>query len=210
MIAATFIGTQVIAQRCKAGQLMGGLTVLVATVLVSAIYISAILVATAFGCRNIVNAFTFAIAGWVIAGREDVVPGIRGPDGRSRARWVTEIRQNLLRLHLTLAQSGEVVGDGLFLVQADLTGIGTDEAFVKHAAGKLVKVFLFQCAEHARADLRGVRDGVERESALFALLAKFFPEGSQGRLRRAQLHFRPHPDGNNHRRIRTLMPEVAE
>lgn len=207
VIATHFARTDVIAGRCYDGRLIVLLAVMGAANFVAALVIPALFAATALGGRDIVTANVVAIATWVIAGREDVVPGIGGRNRASLAARVTEIRENLLRLHLTLAQSGEVVGNGFFLVEADLAGIGPDEAFVEYAAGKLVKVFFFQGAEHARADFCGIGDGVERESALLALLAKFFPERSQGRLRRARLNLRPHPDENNHRRTRALMPE---
>jgi hypothetical protein len=185
VIATNFAGTDVIAGRCHERRLIVLLAVVGAANFVAALIIPALFAATALGGRDVVTAFVVAIATWVIAGREDVVPGIGGRNRASFAVRVSEIRENLLRLHLTLAQSGEVVGDGFFLVETDLAGIGPDEAFVEYAAGKLVKVFVFQGAEHARADFCGVRDGIQRESALLALLAKFFPERSQGRLPRA-------------------------
>lgn len=83
-------------------------------------------------------------------------------------------------LDLTLAQGSKIVGDGFFFVKADLAGVGAHESFIEDAAGKLIEVFFFQCAEHARADLGGVGDGVELEAALLALFAKFFSEGCQG------------------------------
>jgi hypothetical protein len=101
------------------------------------------------------------------------------------SRRGVEIRQNGLRLNLTLAQSGEIVGYRFFFVEADLAGVGADETFVEDAARELVKMFVFEGAQHAGADFRGVGDGIERDATLLALLAKFFPERSHGRLRRA-------------------------
>ena len=120
---------------------------------------------------------------------------------------VTKIRQDGLSLNLTLAQCGEVVSYGFFFVESDLAGVGTYETLVEDAAGKLIEVFVFERAQHAGADLRGVGDGVERDVALFTLLAKFFPERTQGQLQRAGLSFRSHQDGNNHRRRRRQMPQ---
>jgi hypothetical protein len=119
---------------------------------------------------------------------------------------VAEIRQDGLRLNLTLAQGGEIVGDGFFFVETDLAGVGAYETFVEYAAGELVEVLVLECAEHAGADFRCVGDGVERDVALFALLAKFFSERTHGWLRRTGLSFRPHRDENNHRRRRREMP----
>src|ERR1700692_1083788 len=128
--------------------------------------------------------FVFAIACWVTAGRDDLVREIAECASRSFVGWVTEIGQNLLRLHLTLTQCRQIVSNGFFFVEPDLPRGGADEAFVEYPARELVEVFLLERAEHARADFCSVRDGVERESALLALLTKFFPEGSQGPLRR--------------------------
>jgi hypothetical protein len=163
---------------------------LVATNLIATLLVPAIFIATALGGRNIM-ALVFAIASWVTAGRDDLVRGVAECDSRSLASGVTEIRQNFLRLHLTLTQGRQIISNGFFFVEPDLAGVGADEAFVEYAAGKLVEVFFFERAEHARADFCSVRDGVERESALLALLAKFFPECAQGPLRRTELNLRP-------------------
>lgn len=187
---------------CRKEGRFPGITVSVATNFVAALFI-----ASALACREIVAVivFVFALAVWMMAGWKDVVPGIGGRDWASLASWSAEVRQNLLGLSLTLAQSGEVVRDGFFLVEADLAGISADETFIEDSARKLVKVFVLQGAEHARADFCAVGDGIELEAAPLALLAKFFSESSQDRLQRACLTLRPYPDGNNHRRSRTHM-----
>jgi len=95
-----------------------------------------------------------------------------------------EIRKDGLLLNLTFAQGEEVVGEGLFFVEANLASIGAHETFIEDAAGKLVEVFVLEGAQHAGADFGGVGDGIEGEAALLALFAKFFSERSQGRLRR--------------------------
>jgi hypothetical protein len=160
---------------------------------------------------DIVAAIVLAlsIAARVVTGRKDVVPGVVRDDRTSFVSGVTKIGEDVLGLDLALAQCGEVVGNGFFLVETDLAGVGADETLIEDSAGKLVKVFVFQSTEHARADFCGIGDGVEREAALLALLAKFFSERSQGRLRRAPLRLRPHPDENNHRRMRTYIPELG-
>jgi hypothetical protein len=114
-----------------------------------------------------------------------VFANVRGSEGgrfgvAGLARRIAEVGKNGLLLNLTLAQGGQVVGDGFLFVEADLAGVGADETLVEYASRKLVKVFLFQGTQHARADFGGVGDGVERKSALFALFAKFFSERSQG------------------------------
>lgn len=131
----------------------------------------------------------------VVAGKIDwsqISGGRRWSDGRLRfggragrhARGA-EIGENGLLLHLALAQRDEVVGDGFFFVEADLAGVGAHEALIEDATGKLVEVFVLESAQHAGADLGGAGDSLERNAALLALIAKFFSERSQGRLRRA-------------------------
>ena len=179
------------------------LSVLVATDFVATFFTSAALgIVAAIG-------FVQAISARVVTGRQDVVPGIVGDDWASFVSGGTEIGEDFLGLDLAFAQCGQVVGNGFFLVETDLPGVGADETFVEDSTGKLVKVFVFESTEHARADFCGIGDGVERETALLALLAKFFSERSQGQLRRARLRIRPHPDGNNHRRRRTYIPELG-
>jgi len=84
-----------------------------------------------------------------------------------------------LRRNLGAVQRGEIVGDGLLFVEADVAGVGADESFIEDAAGKLIEVFFFEGAEHAGADFCGVGNGVEFDAALFALFTKFFPERAQ-------------------------------
>jgi hypothetical protein len=55
-------------------------------------------------------------------------------------------------------------------------------------------MLVFEGAQHAGADFGGIGNCVERDAALLALFAKFFPERSHGGLRRAGLGFRPHRD----------------
>jgi hypothetical protein len=74
---------------------------------------------------------------------------------------VVELGQDVLGLNLALAQGGEIIGYGFFFVEADLAGVGADEALVEDAAGKLIKVFVFDGAQHARTDFCSGGDGVE-------------------------------------------------
>ena len=159
-------------------------------VLVSLLVLAATILFPAFRDREIGGNFILRIASRMVAGWKNVMTSVMGCDRPRLAAGSTEIRQNLLGLNLTLAQGGKIVGYGLFFIQPNLTGIGAYEAFVKDTAGKLVKVLVFKRAQHARADLSGIGNGIEREAALLALLAKFFPERSHGPLRRAVLSFR--------------------
>jgi len=84
---------------------------------------------------------------------------------------------------LISAQSREIVGYRFFLVKPDLAGVGADETFIEDAAGELVEVFVFEGAQHAGADFRGVGDGIEFDAAQLPLLAKFFSEGAHHWLR---------------------------
>ena len=96
---------------------------------------------------------------------------------------IGEIRRKGIRLKLGLAHRVEIVGYSFFFVESDLTGVSAHETFVEDAAGKLVEVFLFEGAQHASADFGGAGDGIEADALLLALLAKFFSECTQGRLR---------------------------
>lgn len=93
------------------------------------------------------------------------------------------ILARLIFANLTLAHGGQVIGYSFFFVQADLAGVGADETFVEDAAGELVEVLFFEGTQHASADFGGFGDGIKPDALLLALLAKFFSECSQGRLR---------------------------
>ena len=69
-----------------------------------------------------------------------------------------------------IAGSNQVIGDGLFFVEAEATGVGADEAFIEDAAGELVEVVLFQGKQHASANLGGAGDFLQRDATLLALL----------------------------------------
>lgn len=93
------------------------------------------------------------------------------------------ILARLILAQLTLADGGQVVGYGFFFVEPDLAGVGAHKSFVEDAAGELVEVLVLKGAQHASADFGGVGDGIEPDALLLALLAKFFSECTQGRLR---------------------------
>ena len=86
----------------------------------------------------------------------------------------------LLLLRLGRARTGRshVVGNGLILVEANVTGIGTNKSFVENAAGELLKLLFFEGAKQTGPDLRGERDVVERDATLFPLLFQTIAEGS--------------------------------
>lgn len=79
-------------------------------------------------------------------------------------------------VNLGLAQAGQIVGDGFFVVQLQMLGVGADEAFVEHTAGELIEVLFLDSFEHARADLGDVGDVIEREAAPLALCPEFVAE----------------------------------
>ena len=142
----------------------------------------------------------------IVVRRRDTAK-IRRAGGTGFAGWSTEVGEDGLLLNLTLTQSGEIIGDRFFFVEADLAGVGPDESFIEDATGKLVEVFLFERAKHANADFGGVGNGIESEAALLALLAKFFSEGSQGWLRQAG--FACVWNNDRRRRVRTPQRSVA-
>lgn len=80
------------------------------------------------------------------------------------------------RLAVELVQCGYIPGDDFFLVEAQILGVGTDEAFIEDAAGELVEALLFDGAKHAGADLSGVGDILELDASSLALLTEFVAE----------------------------------
>ena len=90
---------------------------------------------------------------------------------------------DLLRIDLRLAESSQIVANRLLCVQSEMLGVSADESFVKDATGKVVEVFLFDSAKHARADLGDIGNIVQREFFLLARVAKFVAEISQVALR---------------------------
>ena len=125
------------------------------------------------------------------------------------ARRAAKIWKNGLLLNLTLAQRGEIVGYGFFFVESHLAGVGADETLIEDSPGKLIKVFVLERAQHARADFRGLGDGVERDSALLTLLAKFFSKRSQRPAPAGGVTFPSASRWNNHRRSLGRKPEAA-
>ena len=81
-----------------------------------------------------------------------------------------------MSVDLRLAQAGEVVGDGIFVIESEMFGVGADESLIEDASGQLVEVFFLDGLEHARADLGDVGNVVVREFFLLARLAEFIAE----------------------------------
>jgi|HubBroStandDraft_5_1064220.scaffolds.fasta_scaffold15113_1 hypothetical protein len=79
-------------------------------------------------------------------------------------------------LTVELVQCGDVPGDGFFLVEAKILGVGANEAFVEDAARELVEVLLFDGAEHARADLGGVGNVLELDALPLTRFTEFVAE----------------------------------
>ena len=79
-------------------------------------------------------------------------------------------------IDLCLAEAGKIVGDGLFVVETEMLGVGANESLVEDAAGQLVEVFLFDGLQHASADLGDVGNVIEREFFFLARLAEFISE----------------------------------
>ena len=160
-------------------------------ILVSTPVLVATILFAAFRGRRIGGSFVLGVPAGVIAGREDVMPSILRRDRTRLAPGSAEVRQNLLCLNLTLAQGNEIVSYRFLFVQSHLAGIGAHKTFIEDSAGKLVKVFVLESAQHAGADFGGIGNGIEREAALLPLFAKFFPECSHGQLRQGWLFSRP-------------------
>ncbi len=77
---------------------------------------------------------------------------------------------------LRLAEAGEIVGDGFFVVQSEMLGVSADESLVEDAAGELVEMFFFDGAKHARANFGDVGNVIEGDFLLLARLAEFISE----------------------------------
>jgi hypothetical protein len=145
------------------------------------------------------------VAGKLVGGKSLVAGVGRGYWSGFRGRSA-EIGRNGLLLELAVAQGFEIFGHRFFFVKPDLAGVGPDETLIEDSAGELVKVFIFEGAQHAGADFGGIGDGLELDAAPLALLAKFFSKGSQGQL---LLSFRPHRDAFIIGERREQMPEVV-
>jgi hypothetical protein len=157
------------------------------TIFSTPIFIATILFAAFFSLCICAARLLLIVAVIVTAGGkagQNVVAGVGRADRGGFRGWGAEIRRNGVGRKLILARGLEIVRYGFFLVEADLAGVGADETFIEDAARELVKVFVFEGTQHAGADFCGLGDGVEIESALFALFAKFFSERSHSWLRR--------------------------
>ena len=87
---------------------------------------------------------------------------------------------HFVRVDLSLTQAGEVVGDGLLVVESEMLGVGANETLVKDAPGKLIEMLLFNRLEHARTNLGDVGNVIEREVLFLARLAEFVSELAHG------------------------------
>jgi hypothetical protein len=65
---------------------------------------------------------------------------------------------------------GHVVGNGLVFVDTQVAGVGTDKAFIKDSAGKLVELFFFDGDQETGSDLGRQRYVVQSDLALFPFL----------------------------------------
>lgn len=99
-----------------------------------------------------------------------------GGAGKFRANRIPDF----VGIDLRFAQAEKIVGDGFFVVEAEMLGVGPNESFIEDAAGKLIEVFLFDGLEHAGADLGNVGDVIEREIFFLARLAEFVSELAHG------------------------------
>ncbi len=63
----------------------------------------------------------------------------------------------------------DVVGYGLFLIDAQISGVGPDKALIKNAAGKGVEIFLLQGIEMAFGNLGRQRDFLKRDPSQLSL-----------------------------------------
>ena len=63
------------------------------------------------------------------------------------------------------------------LVKAEVVSVGANESFIKDAAGKLVEVLVLEGVQQTGADFGGLRDLLETDTPLFALLLQSGTEG---------------------------------
>jgi hypothetical protein len=177
--------------RDMGGRLIGGLGgvpggIFLIFVAAKSIFIAPAMFAAVFTAK-LVGAGVIIAAIVRVGGSVDVgaVAWLGRADGGGFCGLRSNIRLDGRLRELALPLSGEIVGHGFLFVEPDLPGVGADETLIEDATGKLVEVFVFEGAQHAGADLRGVGDGIQLDAALLALFAKFFSEGAHVWLRRA-------------------------
>ena len=73
----------------------------------------------------------------------------------------------------------KILSYGLIFVKTYDSSVGAHESLVKNSSGELVELVLLQSLEHARGNLGGGRDEIERDFPLLAFALKFFAEGRQ-------------------------------
>ncbi len=108
----------------------------------------------------------------------------------SALRWCDSLRGSatfgiptFMGVDLRLAQAGEVLGNGVFGVQAEMFGVGANKSFVEDSARELVEAFFLDSPQHARTDLGDVGNVIEGEFFILACFAKLISEIAHGRLR---------------------------
>ena len=83
---------------------------------------------------------------------------------------------DFMGVDLRLAEAGEIVGDGFFIVEAEMLGVGANESLVEDAAWELVKVLLLDGLQHAGTDFGDVGNVLQRDVFFLACGAKFVSE----------------------------------
>jgi len=96
--------------------------------------------------------------------------------GRGAGKFWANRVPDFVRIDLRFAQADKIVGDGFFVVEAEMLGVSANESFVEDAAGKLIEVFVLDGFEHAGTDLGDVGDIIEREIFFLARLTEFISE----------------------------------
>src|SRR5579864_8875794 len=101
---------------------------------------------------------------------------------QDRCAWWRRVFRfpDLVSIDLRLPQASEVVGNGIFAIQAEMLGVGANESFVEHAARKLIELLLLDGLKHACADLGDVGNVIKREVFALARIAEFVSELAHG------------------------------
>jgi len=92
--------------------------------------------------------------------------------GASAGGLSTSLGQRCRRLRLvgTGARGFQITRYRFLFVEADTAGIRPNKTLVEDAPGELIETIFFERAQKAAADFRGLRDFLERDAALLALL----------------------------------------
>jgi hypothetical protein len=92
-------------------------------------------------------------------GRRHPRPGL---DGDARLRPVRRFPLRGLGADLRFAENSQVLGDGFFVVESEMPGVGPNESFVEHSSGKLIEAFHLDGFKHPRVDLGDARNVIKR------------------------------------------------